>query len=58
MQILIIYDFEIFYRLNNKNSMNELSRRLDYKIIIDIIKQINVVVKRKIADAKQAKKFN
>ena len=30
-QILIIYNFEIFHRSNNKNSTNDFSRRLDYK---------------------------
>ena len=32
-QILVIYDFEIFHRLNNKNSANDSSRRLDYERI-------------------------
>ena len=32
-QILIIYDFKIFYYLNVKNSTNELSKRFDYKRI-------------------------
>ena len=32
-QILIVYDFEIFYRSNDKNSANESSKRLDYEKI-------------------------
>ena len=32
-QILAAYDFKIFYRSNNKNSANDLSRRLDYEKI-------------------------
>ena len=32
-QILIVYDFKIFHRSNDKNSTNELSRRFDYKKI-------------------------
>ena len=30
-QILIIYDFEIFHRLNDKNSANELSKQFNYE---------------------------
>ena len=32
-QISIVYDFEIFYRSNDKNLTNELSRRFDYEKI-------------------------
>ena len=32
-QILIIYDFKIFHRSNDKNSTNESSKRLDYEKI-------------------------
>ena len=32
-QILAVYDFEIFYCSNNKNSANDSSRRFDYKKI-------------------------
>ena len=32
-QILIVYDFEIFHRLNNKNSTNESLKRPDYEKI-------------------------
>ena len=32
-QILTVYDFEIFHHLNNKNSANNSSRRLDYERI-------------------------
>ena len=32
-QILIIYDVEILYYLNDKNSANKLSRRFSYKKI-------------------------
>ena len=32
-QILIIYDFKIFHRSNDKNSANDSSRRFDYEKI-------------------------
>ena len=33
-QILIVYDFETFYRSNDKNSANNSSRRFDYEKIL------------------------
>ena len=32
-QILTVYDFKIFHRLNDKNSANESSRRFNYEKI-------------------------
>ena len=44
MQVLIIYNFKIFHRLNDKNLANKLSKRLDYvKILILNIKLLSTL---------------
>ena len=47
-QILIVYNFEIFHYLNDKNSANESSRRFNYEKILSLNTKLLLTLQNKL----------